>query len=59
MSQWEVRNKLGDDYPARVIEADSIMLDEKKVAVIFLDESTSETVAIIALTPSMTITKGK
>jgi hypothetical protein len=57
MLQWEVRNKPGDDFPARVIEADAIILDEKRTAVIFLNESTGNPDAIIAMTPGMTITK--
>ena len=59
MAQWEVRNKLGDDFPARVIEADSVTLDDKKTAAMFWNDSQATVEAIVSLTPSMTITKKK
>jgi hypothetical protein len=59
MANWEVRNKIGDDYPARVIEADSITLDENKTAAMFWNDSQATVEAIVVLTPSMTITKRK
>jgi hypothetical protein len=57
--QWEVRNKPGDDKPSRIIEAEAVMLDEKKVAAIFYNTKTGDADAIVALTPGMTITKKK
>jgi hypothetical protein len=57
MAQWEVRLTPGADKPSRIIEADRLGFDEGNTTAKFI--LNDQIVAIVVLTPSMTITKAK
>jgi hypothetical protein len=54
MAQWEVRLTPGADKPSRIIEADRLGFDEGNTTAKFI--LNDQIVAIVVLTPSMTIT---